>query len=276
MQKNKWMINIGAIILCLFFFSKQPFLARVMSTDEKLLMAMDHSMNSKSYTYQGTIYTNSSKNKNLSYTKVDPSEDDAFCIRMLGKKSNALKSLEISLSSFEDLEDIILCNYYEDKTSRYLITPFKAYEKIIFLKPKSKEINLNHICKVLNVKEIKVNKNVPLKVNQGTSAEVKVLTDCYKIKTDLSQILNIVKEVPHQTESFLKENVDQNVLLKIYIDEAFYIRKIEGTFKLKDVDITIELYIDYFGNRENIIIPDTENAVQIDESIGEWLFELIQ
>lgn len=270
MKKNKHLISIGVIILGLFFLSRQPFLARTMSNEDKLLVAIENTINAKRYTYHGKLYTQSSASK-----VSNESIEDSVCLEINGNKQDILKDIKVGLRTSEGIEDIFLCHYYEDKKNRYLITPFKSYEKLIF---KNIEIiNTNQITLKNTVKslEIEVENNKPLKINQGTYDEININTDYYQIEVDLYQLLKLENIDQDKISNYVKEKEILKIDIRFYIDEGLYIRKIEGVCKSKGEILIIELYFDSYGSKKTINIPDIANAQIINEPLENWLINLV-
>lgn len=271
MKKNKYMITIGAIIWSLFFLSREPFLARTMSNEEKLITAIEHTINSSSYTYHGKIATLS----NVETLNQIPIDEDLF-VYIEGGKYNTIKNLKIALSSARGLEDISLGNYYEDKDYIYLITPFKSCEKMIFNKNKTNNWDFNMFIEILKPLQISREKNKVITINQDTYDEVNIITDCYIADVDIIKTIktrNLINEKWNAVDNLEKL---RNLKVKIYIDEAYYIRKIEGIFELDNEYLFIEVYVNNFSKERKIEIPNKTDAHIINEPLEKWILNKLQ
>lgn len=268
MKKNKHLMIIGTIILLLFFLSREPFLARTMSTEEKLRAAIEHTICSANFTFDGTI------NHTLpSEKKTQELIDDALSIQIKGEKSNKIKDFKIVLSASQELEDIELGHYYEDKDHIYLITPFKTYEKMVFKKNEFIDWDINALMSLLRSSQISLEKNHVITINKDTYDAFNIITDCYTVTVDINKVIN---QCDIFNEKLGSKGLLNYLTVKIYVDEAYYIRKIESILNINQECLSFELQLNNYGKEVTIKVPDTTDAHIVNESLEKWLLKKLK
>lgn len=242
---------IGFIFIGMILLGRQPLLARVMSDEEKIITAIEHSFYGKGFCFQGTA--------NLNMDKEIQSE--IFQVLIEGTVNENLKAIELKANSSYDIDDVVICNYFENETVRYIITPIEGFKKILINKQQSNEkdaLNKEQLVSILeNIHLIKVDKNIPIRINQDTTFAINILTDCYTLILDPSLDL---KELKLENPFSDVTNKIKGITIKIFIDEELQVRRAVGIFEMDEMEVEIEFYFEGINRENSIIMPDTADA----------------
>ncbi|PKM95345.1 MAG: hypothetical protein CVU84_06610 [Firmicutes bacterium HGW-Firmicutes-1] len=253
MRQNLVFFIIGFIFIGMLFLGRQPLLARVMSNDEKIITAIKHTLTDNDFCFYG----------NAKLYVSNQSKAELFQVIIDGAVNGDLKAIEFNINSEQDMNDIVICSYFEDEVASCIVTPIEGFKKILIKKQQpieKRSIHKEQLIDILNtVHLIEVEKRIPIRINQDTSFAANILTDCYTLTIDPKLIMN---ELSINNFYYKLENVS----VSLFIDEELQIRKIVGSFKIKEVELEIELYLNDFNRDNLILIPDMSDARVIEGS----------
>lgn len=259
MKKNIHIIGIFIILMVLLFLSKQP-IQDLKGDKENILYAIDHTLNSNSYTYSGKIFLKSLE-----------AESSYFAVK--GKRGKYSHDSEITLEINDDIKNISLCHYYEDQDYQYIMTPFKPYEKMQFDREEMLSYSNNELNQLLEQLSIEVIKNQPIMINQGSYDEVNIMADCYHIEVDFKKLLNQEAFSQQIIDAIMAEYKVSTLSFNIYVDEAYYIRSIKGQCLINNENLIFEIHFNNFEVELDIETPDTRESTVIKKPFRIWLSE---
>ncbi|PKM51587.1 MAG: hypothetical protein CVV02_06545 [Firmicutes bacterium HGW-Firmicutes-7] len=265
MKENLIFVFIGLIFIGMMFLCRQPLLARVMSDEEKIMTAIEHTFGGKGFNFYGSIKLSSK----------DESKSEIFQVNMTGAVTEHLKEIEFKVNSLQDMNDILVFNYFEDETVRCVSTPIDGFNKLIINKQQATDkiiMNKEALLSILNVEQVEVERNITTRINQNTAYPINIFADCYSFSLDKKVIIH---ELGVDNSLSNLGNKVQDIKMKIFIDEGLEIRKIVGVLGLEEIEVEIDFNLARINRDNTILKPDISDARVIsssfEELVGDWL-----